>query len=83
MGILGQALLGNYIIRRFYGFCSYPLRYCTFYDDQLSEAYTIRGNYYKEIGKTEQAIKEFDKAVKFNPNDWMAYRKRGIVYTEL
>jgi tetratricopeptide (TPR) repeat protein len=50
------------------------------YDDQLSEVYTIKGNYYNETGKTEQAIKEFDKAVKFNPNDWMAYRGRGIVY---
>ena len=50
------------------------------YNDQLSEAYTIKGNYYNETGKTEQAIKEFDKAVKFNPNDWMAYRGRGSLY---
>jgi tetratricopeptide (TPR) repeat protein len=47
------------------------------FDDQLSEAYTLRGRYYTEIGKPEQAIEEFDKAIKFNPNDWMAYLEKG------
>jgi TolB-like protein/Tfp pilus assembly protein PilF len=46
-------------------------------DDQLSEAYTLKGLYYSEIGKPEQAIEEFNKAIKFNPNDWMAYRGKG------
>ena len=50
------------------------------FDNQLSEAYTLRGNYYSEIGKTEQAIEEFDKAIKFNPNDWMAYHEKGAFY---
>jgi tetratricopeptide (TPR) repeat protein len=50
-----------------------------FYDDQLSEAYTIRGNYYSEAGKPELASEEFDKAVKFNPNDWMAYFGKGDI----
>jgi TolB-like protein len=49
------------------------------YDDQLSEAYTIKGNYYNEIGKTELASKEFDKAIKFNPNDWKAYFGKGDI----
>ena len=51
-----------------------------FYDDQLSEAYTIRGNYYSEKSKPELALEEFDKAIKFNPNDWMAYRGKGEFY---
>jgi TolB-like protein len=51
------------------------------YDDQLSEAYTFRGEYYNAIGKPEQAIKEYDNAVKFNPNDWMAYWQRGYSYS--
>jgi TolB-like protein len=50
-----------------------------FFDDQLSEAYTIKGNCYGETGKTELALKEFDKAVKFNPNDWMAYFGKGDI----
>jgi TolB-like protein/Flp pilus assembly protein TadD len=47
------------------------------FDDQLAEAYTVKGSYFFEKGLTEQAIKEFDKAIKFNPNDWMAYYGKG------
>ena len=50
------------------------------YDHQLSDAYTLKGTYYSDIGKPEQAIEEFDKAIKFNPNDWMAYRGKGEFY---
>jgi tetratricopeptide (TPR) repeat protein len=53
------------------------------FDDQLSEAYTLRGRYYNEIGKPEQAIKEIDKAIKLNPNDWMAYRAKGVYSDDL
>jgi TolB-like protein/tetratricopeptide (TPR) repeat protein len=50
------------------------------FDDQLSEAYTLKGTYYSETGKREQTIEEFDKAIKFNPNDWMAYSGKGKLY---
>ena len=50
------------------------------FDNQLSEAYTLRGRYYSETGKPEQAIEEFDKAIKLNPNDWMAYYEKGEFY---
>jgi TolB-like protein/Tfp pilus assembly protein PilF len=50
------------------------------HDAQLSEAYTLKGNYYSEIGKPEQAIEEFDKAIKINPNNWMAYYEKGEFY---
>jgi TolB-like protein len=49
-------------------------------DNQLSEAYTLRGTYYNETGKPELALEEFDKAIKFNPNDWMAYLGKGNLY---
>jgi Predicted integral membrane protein len=49
-------------------------------DDHLSEPYTLRGSYYDNIGKPEQAIEEFDKAIKLNPNDWMAYLGKGDLY---
>jgi len=51
------------------------------FDDQLAEAYTVKGYYYHARGFTEQAIKEFDKAIKFNPNDWMAYNGKGQLYS--
>ncbi|MBA7515110.1 hypothetical protein ES705_07148 [subsurface metagenome] len=50
------------------------------YDNQLAEAYTVRGNYYRAKGLTEQAIEEYDKAIKFNPNDWIAYYGKGSLY---
>jgi tetratricopeptide (TPR) repeat protein len=43
------------------------------YDNQLSEAYSIKGVCYYQIGKYDKAFEELDKALKFNPNDWMAY----------
>jgi tetratricopeptide (TPR) repeat protein len=49
-------------------------------DDHLSEPYTLRGSYYDNIGKPEQAIEEYDKAIKLNPNDWMAYLGKGDLY---
>jgi TolB-like protein/Tfp pilus assembly protein PilF len=43
------------------------------YDNHLSEGYYFRALYYINYGKTEQAIEEFDKAIKYNPNNWEAY----------
>jgi TolB-like protein/Tfp pilus assembly protein PilF len=53
------------------------------YDDQLSEAFRIRGQYYLQFGNTEQAIRDLDRAVQLNPNDWLAYGKRGEVYQSI
>jgi TolB-like protein/Tfp pilus assembly protein PilF len=53
------------------------------FNDQLSEAYTLRGRYYSvngNRGNPEQALEEYDKAIKLNPNDWMAYRGKGLFY---
>ena len=49
-----------------------------FYDNQLAEAYCIRGNYYSEYGNIEQAFKEYDKAMELNPNDWESYYQKGF-----
>jgi TolB-like protein/Tfp pilus assembly protein PilF len=50
------------------------------FDDQLAEAYYVRGDYYIQKGFTKQAIEEFGKTIKFNPNDWMAYYGKGNLY---
>jgi TolB-like protein len=49
-------------------------------DNQLSDAYTIMGDYYQELGKHKQAIEDYNKAISFNPNDWSAFYGRGNVY---
>ena len=52
------------------------------YDDKLAEVYYVRGLYYLENGKSEQAINEFDKALKYNPNYWEVYADKGsLVYS--
>ena len=50
------------------------------FDNQLSEANTLRGTYYYETGKPELAIAEFDKAIQLNPNDWVAYWRKSVLY---
>ena len=50
------------------------------FDDQLSEAYVVRGNYYSENGQTDKAAKEFNRAIRINPNDWLAYNAMGWLF---
>jgi len=50
------------------------------YDEHLAEAYDIRGSYFIQKGLVIQALKEYDKAIRFNPNDWMAYASKAFFY---
>jgi TolB-like protein/Tfp pilus assembly protein PilF len=53
------------------------------YDDHLADGYYRRAVYYISNGNIEQALKEYDKALKYNPNYWQAYWRIGEdVYTE-
>jgi TolB-like protein/Tfp pilus assembly protein PilF len=38
------------------------------FDDKLAEAYAYRANYFVRAGNTKQAIREYEKALKYNPN---------------
>jgi len=50
-------------------------------DAHLPEGYFSRAIYYNNKGNPEQAIKEFDKAIKYNPNYSAAYEWLGnVVY---
>ncbi|MFC2126148.1 tetratricopeptide repeat protein [Bacteroidota bacterium] len=50
------------------------------YDDQLEEAYNVRGKYYQQNGEIEKAINDFEKALSINPNYADALRSLGGVY---
>jgi len=50
------------------------------FDDQLSEAFVVKGDYYRAKNIIEQSIIEYDRAIQFNPNDWMAYAGKGKSY---
>jgi TolB-like protein/tetratricopeptide (TPR) repeat protein len=53
------------------------------YDNQLPDAYYVRGGYYAIKGYTKQAIVEWDKAIRYNPNSWRTYWGKGGLYEEL
>jgi tetratricopeptide (TPR) repeat protein len=47
------------------------------FDDHLPEAYSDRGFYYWQNGKIEQAITEYNKVLKYSPNNSHAYKILG------
>ena len=53
-----------------------------YYDKQLSDAYTVKGDYYRALNKTDQASEEYDKAIKINPNDFWAYIGKALLSTD-
>lgn len=53
------------------------------FDDQLAEAYYIKGNYYNKIKEPEKVIEVLDKVLKFNPNDFSAYCGKGWQFKNL
>jgi len=50
------------------------------YDNQVAEAYIVRGNYYRAKGISDKAAEEYDKALKINLNSWEAYYGMGNLY---
>ena len=50
------------------------------YDNQLYEAYILRGYYYWAKGYNSRAIDEFNKALVINPNSWEAYYYKERLY---
>jgi tetratricopeptide (TPR) repeat protein len=51
-----------------------------FHDNQLPEAYTVRGFSYIRASKLNMANNEFDKALIINPNTFDAYHGKANVY---
>ncbi len=51
------------------------------FDDQLDEAYYLKGRYYRFNGRIEEALANFDKALEFNPNYYQAYNNKGYILT--
>ncbi len=52
------------------------------YDDKLANAYKAKGDYYGAINDKEQAIKEYEKAIKLNPNNWAVYVNSTNIYDD-
>ena len=50
------------------------------YNDQLDEAFYVRGHYYDITGDYDRALKEFGKAIEINPNFSQAYESRATLH---
>ena len=48
-------------------------------DSKLDEAFFIKANYFRQKGQVEEALENYDKALKINPNYATAYINRGII----
>ena len=54
------------------------------YDDQFSEAYALRGTYYHwsiEGYDEEKALAEYNTALKYNTNNYLALKHKAFLYT--
>ena len=49
------------------------------FDDQLDEAYYIKGLYCFANGKMDDALAAFDKTIQLNPNNFAAYERKGFI----
>jgi len=48
-------------------------------DNQLDEAYYLRGLYYLENENIEYALDDFNRALELNPNFYLVYNKKGYI----
>jgi tetratricopeptide (TPR) repeat protein len=46
-----------------------------------SHAHLLLGYGYADSGQYEQAMTQFDKAIRLKPNDFVAYNGRGVIYS--
>jgi len=51
--------------------------------DSISIAYTNLGKVLSDMGRYEEAVKSFDKAIDLNPEDSLAYNNRGTVFEKM
>ena len=53
------------------------------YDDQLADAYIVKGYYYRTISETDLAIREWEKAISLSPNAAEPYKAMGWLYNSI
>ena len=50
------------------------------FNNRLDEAFYVKGRYYDITGNYDMALKEYNEAIKLNPNNWMAYASRAYFH---
>jgi TolB-like protein/Tfp pilus assembly protein PilF len=73
----------DFFKQNFLDSCLVLLNIALSYDNQLDDAYFVKGRYYAENGQPEKALENFDKAIEINPNFYYAYSWRiGILLSK-
>jgi tetratricopeptide (TPR) repeat protein len=73
----------NYFKEGFLDSCRILADTALSFDDQLDEAYYLKGEYYYNNGKIEEALDNLDEALKINPNYYSAYYTKGYILTRV
>lgn len=50
------------------------------FDKRQSDAYEMKGWYYYSTGRHDLAVEAYNKALRYNPNDYKAMRRLGSIY---
>lgn len=73
LGLYGYTLYEGYLERQAFDSVYYWANQALQYDNQLDEAYLVRGKYYHQTGERDKAEEDFQRAISLNPNQWEAY----------
>lgn len=71
----------NYFKKGFLDSCLFLVNKALSIDNQLDEAYYLKGLYYWENGYTQEALNNLDEALKFNPNFYLAYSEKAHIFS--
>jgi TolB-like protein len=71
----------NYLKENYLDTCLILANKALSFDNQLDEAYYLKGEYDRVNGHIEEALDNYDKALKINPNYSDAYLKKGDILT--
>ncbi len=52
------------------------------FDNRTAEAYAVKGLYYWYLGNRKKALDEYNKAQRYNPDLWQAYRGKGTLFID-
>jgi TolB-like protein len=71
----------SYLKENFLDSCLLLVNTALTLDNQLDEGFFLRGEYYRLNGNVEEALDNFDEALKINPNYYQAYSSKGYILT--
>jgi TolB-like protein len=73
----------SYLKENFMDSCLTLANIALSFDDQLDEAYYIKGTYYEENGNIDNALDNYSRTLKINPNYYNAYKRKGWIITTI